>query len=133
MKLMFSFFLFLPLFNVYSATMYQCKEVASTSITWNEFPSILERKGLVVSAKDSVTKPVQISLYHQDKVASLKGNGDTINLTVIDSETFVEYTPGRNSILWRVLKTPNKKTYIFSMKAYESGGPVSYTSAYECN
>lgn len=115
-----------------SGTLLNCEEEISTSLNWNEYPSFLERKGLI-GETSTPKNPVKISIFFDDKTSFLKGNNGNAPLKRITHNSFIEVNGLGDVFLWKLMKTPGKTQYLYQMKAYESGGPTSYTVAYKCD
>lgn len=114
----------------YASEIFNCYQAGSNSITYDPYYKHM----FITSAGIKSVTESKVTFVVNEKNALLKGNnGNGIKLTRF-GESFIEDT-GTNLILWKLLKNSvnKKETYLFSMKAYDSAGPSSYTTLYRCN
>lgn len=122
---------FFVMFSTFSfgSEILNCHQTADSNITY-------ESNGkFKAKASTKEDKKYKITFVINEKDGLLKGNaGNGIKLFKANKDTFLENT-GINIILWKVVRSPDKKgkTYLIQAKAYDSFGPVSYTTMWSCN
>jgi hypothetical protein len=107
-----------------------CKQSNETSIAW-EFAGVLSKEGMKAEASNKVKDPLLLTFVIQPKRVFLKGNNGQVELKKL-GDYLIEDT-GLNLNFYRFFPADkDHKMYLISMKAYEMAGPVSFTSAFEC-
>lgn len=115
--------------STFASEILNCTQAADSSITF-------ESNGKF-KAESSVkeNKKYKITFVVNRKDALLKGNAaNGVKLLRVNKDTFLEDT-GINIIMWKLVKSPKneKEKYLIQTKAYDSFGPVTYSTIWTCS
>ena len=114
---------------------YDCIQVGSSTLGWRSIDNKYEAASSTTSKK-----PITVKLTDLDSSNPYLSGQSTTPLTKVstDGETLwlIEVTPGKTVVTWTLFKKNTEynipKTLLISSKSYELGGPVNFTTIYEC-